>query len=574
MDSWSFRSSWALTALVFLLLLLHSNAQHCDANDQKALDEFIAGFITDDYYLGTWKAGTNCCQWKGINCTSTGRVQGLIIYADVIFHGPAPLAQRNTSYKGVVGATLGDLSELRTLVLTLVLFNGPMPNTFNKLKKLEHLSMTVNNFTGSLSPSIGDATSLKFLEFAHLTLLWLPDNRLSGEIPSCIGSLGKLEVLDLSRNSLSGSIPTGIGSLGNLVHLDLSKNTISDSIPTSLGRLTSLQRLDFQQNKLTGSIPPIGSLKHLQDLNLANNSLSGPIPASIGNLVELRSLDLSQNLLTQIPSEIGKLVIVVFISLSNNKLQGKLPSEIGQCGDLDGRINIDISYNRLSGSIPDVFGSRNISVFHASNNLFTGRFPLSLALARDVDLSHNLLSDLNPVGTLPAAPHLSSLNLANNHLSGPVPSWLTKIVATTSGLMLDVSVNKFTGPIPAVFLENLYNFRASHNRLSGQLPAISTSEINSLDLSYNRISGPITSQFFGSLLNTAFTVDLSFNQLSGPLPANSGDFFSKLSYLNLSYNKLSGRVPPSVEKMVGEFTFLDLSHNKFTGRVPSRRGGS
>ncbi|KAL3695074.1 hypothetical protein R1sor_008725 [Riccia sorocarpa] len=377
-----------------------------------------------------------------------------------------------------------------------------------------------------------------FCKFAHLTSLWLPDNRLSGEVPSRIGSLGNLVELDLSINSLSGSIPTGIGSLGNLVYLDLSMNTFSGSIPTSLGRLTSLQRLDFHQNKLTGSILPIGTLKHLQVLNLANNSLSGPIPPSVGNLIELRSLDLSENLLTRIPSETGKLVIVVDISLSNNKLQGKLPPEIGH-------------------------------VFHASSNRFTGRFPLSLALAWDVDLSHNLLSDLKPVGTLPAARQLLSLNLANNLLSGPVPSWLTKIVATTSSLKLDILVNKFTGPIPAVFLENPYNFTASHNRLE-----ISTFCLGILDLSYNRISGPITSQFFGSLLNMALTVDLSFNQLSGPLPANTGDFFSKINYLDLSYNELSGRVPASVEKMVGELTFLDLSHNNFTGRVPSRRGGS
>ncbi|KAL3694633.1 hypothetical protein R1sor_008284 [Riccia sorocarpa] len=594
MDS-SFRSSWGLTALLFFLSLLrYSDAQQCDPNDQKALEEFKAGFITQDFFFGTWN-GTNCCQWNFVNCTSTGRVQGLNI-DNPFARGPTPIAERNPSYQGVVGATLGDLSELRTLQLRLILFDGPMPNTFNKLTKLEELSMSFNNFSGSLSPSIGGATSLKILRVDGITMFWtnpglrpasvpssfcqllslqelgLTSFLLTGKFPECFCKFSQLTQLQLADNRLAGGIPSCIGSsLGNLVKLDLSRNTFSGSIPTSLSRLTNLLILDLNQNKLSGSIPSvIGDLKQLQLLSLSNNSLSGPIPPAIGNLVQLSFLDLSVNLLTRIPPEIGKLVSIAFVELRSNNLQGKLPPEIGQVGSKTLGLFLDISFNRLSGSIPDVFGSGTVTIFFASDNRFTGGFPLSLALVGNVDLSDNFLSDLRPVGTVPAVPKLSSLNLARNRLSGPIPSWLTQIVATSSEInTLDISDNKFTGPIPAVFFEDLSNFNASYNQLSGPLPSVATSKLRDVDLSHNRISGPITSQFFGSLLDTTFDLDLSYNQLSGPLPANSGDFL-QLSSMDLSHNQLTGRVPDSIEK-IPTLTYLDLSNNKFTGRVPSKR---
>ncbi|KAL2611793.1 hypothetical protein R1flu_023485 [Riccia fluitans] len=592
----SYKRWWEVITLILSVYLSACHAQECNANDRKALLEFKAGFVASDFFFGSWKPGTNCCKWNFVNCTRSGRVQALTIDNQFARHGPSSVGERNTSYKGVVGATLGDLSELRTLELSMIYFNGPMPNTFNKLKKLEQLEIRWNNFSGSLSPSIGGATSLKtlrvdgqsifwsspglrpapipssFCQLRNLETLGLTSFLLTGKFPECFCRFNHLTDLQLSDNKLDGPIPSCIASnLGKLVTLDFSQNRFAGSIPTSLSRLTSLQRLSLNQNKLSGNIPVgIGNLAHLQVLSLANNSLSGAIPPAIGNLAELNFLDLSVNLLTRIPPELGKLVKLGIVSLSNNKLSGRLPPEIGKCGSQQFGIFFDISYNRLSGSIPDVFGSGNFSIFFASNNLFTGGFPLTLAMVGNVDLSRNFLSDLKAVSTLPPAPTIAYLNLGNNLLSGTVPSWLKDLVAGAKDLKtVDISVNKFTGPVPAIFLENLWNFNASYNWLTGNLPNVSTSGIGLLDLSHNRVSGPITSKFIGTLLNTTFQLDLSFNQLSGPLPANSGDFLY-LNYLDLSDNKLTGKVPASIEK-IPTLSYLDLSHNRFTGRVPSIR---
>ncbi|KAL2633115.1 hypothetical protein R1flu_004594 [Riccia fluitans] len=424
------------------------HAQECNANDRNALLEFKAGFITYDFFFETWKSGSNCCQWNGVNCTSSGRVQGLRITNPFARHDSPPVGERNTSYTGVVGATLGDLTELRTLELGMILFNGPMPDTFNKLKKLEELSVGYNNFSGSLSPSIGGATSLKsliaggsdyrvlnpgllpapippsFCGLRNLETLRLSTFLLTGKLPECFCKFSQITDLLLAENRLEGVVPSCIGSsLGKLVSLDLSSNRFVGPFPTTLSRLTSLQTLYLYQNKFIGSIPSvIGNMGSLQVLLLANNSFSGAIPPSIGNLAELGTLDLSVNLFTRVLPEIGELTKLSYLSLSNNKLQGKLLPEIGKFGSQGFGLVIDVGYNKLSGSIPDVFASGNISSFSGSNNLFTGGFPLSLTMVGNVDLSHNSLSDVNSVGTLPLAPKLSVLNLANNVLSGPVPS--------------------------------------------------------------------------------------------------------------------------------------------------------
>ncbi len=69
------------------------------------------------------------------------------------------------------------------------------------------------------------------------------DNQLTGEIPSELGRLSNLEVLELGGNDLSGEIPSGLGRLSNLEVLELDGNDLSGEIPSELGRLSNLEVL-------------------------------------------------------------------------------------------------------------------------------------------------------------------------------------------------------------------------------------------------------------------------------------------------------------------------------------------
>ncbi|MEN8221530.1 MAG: Two component regulator three Y domain protein, partial [Pseudomonadota bacterium] len=65
----------------------------------------------------------------------------------------------------------------------------------------------------------------------HVSKLSLYSNNLTGEIPTKLSNLSKLEYLSLTYNSLSGSIPTELGNLSDLESLNLGGNQLSGSIP-------------------------------------------------------------------------------------------------------------------------------------------------------------------------------------------------------------------------------------------------------------------------------------------------------------------------------------------------------
>ena len=83
----------------------------------------------------------------------------------------------------------------------------------------------------------------------------LSNNKLTGEIPSSIGTLSSLQLLNLSGNQLQGPIPVSLGNISALEQLDLAKNKLSGHIPKKLSKLYALEVLDVSFNNLCGPIP-------------------------------------------------------------------------------------------------------------------------------------------------------------------------------------------------------------------------------------------------------------------------------------------------------------------------------
>lgn len=112
--------------------------------------------------------------------------------------------------------------------------------------RVKILYLSDQNLTGTIPSSIGNLT--------NLTLLELYNNQLTGSIPTSIENLTKLEIFDLNNNLLTGTIPAGIGNLTKLEILDLSTNQLEGTIPESLSLLSDLRYLDFNHNQLSGPL--------------------------------------------------------------------------------------------------------------------------------------------------------------------------------------------------------------------------------------------------------------------------------------------------------------------------------
>ena len=263
----------------------------------------------------------------------------------------------------------------------------------------------------------------------RVTGLKLPSNNLSGPIPTVLGDLTGLEVLDLSRNGLTGKIPAAFESLTALTTLDLSGNGLTGEIPAALESLTALITLDLSGNGLTGEIPSgLGDLTALTTLDLSSNDLDGGIPSELGRLTRLEALRLYDNDLNRpIPVELGNLTNLTELDLSGNRLSGWIPAQLDKLTNLQ---VLDLSdNNRLTGAIPEGLGNLKhlTTVYLSGNSLDSGCIP---AIWRDPRDPRNLKNhDLDDVDLPFCDVALSALSVSPGELTPRFDPGVSKYTA-------------------------------------------------------------------------------------------------------------------------------------------------
>ncbi|KFK32690.1 hypothetical protein AALP_AA6G276300 [Arabis alpina] len=117
------------------------------------------------------------------------------------------------------------------------------------------------SLSGTLSSSIGNLTNLK--------QVLLQNNNISGKIPPELCSLTKLQTLDFSNNRFSGEIPGLFNQLSSLQYLRMNNNSISGPFPASLSQNPHLSFLDLSYNNLRGPVPKF----LVKTFNVAGNPL-------------------------------------------------------------------------------------------------------------------------------------------------------------------------------------------------------------------------------------------------------------------------------------------------------------
>ncbi|XP_026431312.1 MDIS1-interacting receptor like kinase 2-like [Papaver somniferum] len=263
-------------------------------------------------------------------------------------------------FKGSIPRSLRNCTSLRTLGLEYNKLVDNLTEAFHVYPHLYRFTVRNNMLYGELSKDWGDCRNLTALSFRG--------NNITGRIPAEMGKLKILSALYLGSNNLVGEIPKELFKMSSLIELHLSNNQLSGRLPSTIGMLSNLQYLDISTNKLSGSIPKqLGECSNLLSLNLSTNSFNGTITPQIGNLDSLQILlDLSYNELSgEIPPDLGKLSKLETLNLSHNKFYGSIPSSFDQMVSL---ASVDVSYNKLSGPLPNIKAFKDAHVDALKNN--------------------------------------------------------------------------------------------------------------------------------------------------------------------------------------------------------------
>ncbi|KAL5176931.1 LRR receptor-like serine/threonine-protein kinase RPK2 [Glycine soja] len=495
----------------------------------------------------------------------------------------------NLAGNGINGSVSGFVGRLRGVYLSYNLLGGAIPEEIGEhCGQLEHLDLSGNLLMQGIPGSLGNCSELR-------TVL-LHSNILEDVIPAELGRLRKLEVLDVSRNTLGGQVPMELGNCTELSVLLLSNlfssvpdvnGTLGDSgveqmvamnidefnyfegpVPVEIMNLPKLRLLWAPRANLEGSfMSSWGKCDSLEMLNLAQNDFTGDFPNQLGGCKNLHFLDLSANNLTGVLAEELPVPCMTVFDVSGNVLSGPIPQfSVGKCasvpswsGNLFETDDRALPYKSffaskiLGGPILASLGEVGRSVFHnfGQNNFVSME---SLPIARD-KLGKGLVY---------------AILVGENKLAGPFPTNLFEKCDGLNALLLNVSYNMLSGQIPSKFgrmCRSLKFLDASGNQITGPIPVGLGDMVSlvSLNLSRNRLQGQILISI-GQLKHLKF-LSLADNNIGGSIPTSLGRLYS-LEVLDLSSNSLTGEIPKGIENL-RNLTDVLLNNNKLSGQIPA-----
>ncbi|XP_075492808.1 leucine-rich repeat receptor protein kinase HPCA1-like [Primulina tabacum] len=328
-----------------------------DSNDLAALNALKSSW---NNLPPNWVGADPCGgTWDGVNCTDT-RVTSMMLagtglegsdLSDISSLTGLQFLDlsNNIGLKGILPPSIGNLKNLRILILVGCSFSGPIPDSIGSLPQLVFLSLNSNSFTGSIPPSIGNLSQLSWLD--------LSQNKLTGTIPvsnetaTGLDKLLRARHFHLSMNQISGPIPDRLFSSNmNLIHVMFDNNKLIGNIPVSLGHVKTLEVVRIDWNTMDGSIPSnLGNLTSLNELYLSNNNFNGSIPNLTGMNV-LQYVDMSNNSFnaSEVPQWFTSLQSLTTLIMENTMLRGQIPVDIFSLPQLE---TLELGHNNLNGTL-------------------------------------------------------------------------------------------------------------------------------------------------------------------------------------------------------------------------------
>ncbi len=424
---------------------------------------------------------------------------------------------------------------------------------------VDTIALGGNGLAGVLPQQIGN--------FAHLRLLRLPTNFITGTIPEETARLTELQELNLSQNkNLSGSIPASLGNLSQLKALYLNECNFSAAIPAELGQLSNLEILNLSKNKLNSSSSlNVGAWSKLKECFWNENQFSGPLPTGFTGLPQLKHLNLSiNNFDGSIPAAYGNMSAIDSLFLNNNQLSGCLNANLKKL----------CAAKRVSIAANTGLATQDWAKFCSQDE------GLCAPSKCNVKIDSSALAELYK-----ATGGMTTWAKQDNWLQPgkKIGEWYG-IKTTTEGCVQCIGLdgdadpcnavgglpgNGLIGPIPKEIgnFTELEVLNLFGNQLSGSMPKELglLSKLKVMVLDRNVLTGSIPLEL-GNLTQLV-SIGIGANQIGGTIPASLANAKS-LQYLFFQDNKnISGTIPGELFSLP-ELRGLYLQNNNLSGAVP------
>ncbi|XP_071690220.1 receptor-like kinase TMK4 [Rutidosis leptorrhynchoides] len=370
---------------------------------------------------------------------------------------------------------------------------------------------------------------------------------------TCDGS-NRVTMINLASKSLTGTLIPEINELTLLKTLAVQRNSISGDIPI-LSNLSLIEQIALDTNNFT-SIPPdfFSGLNNLQSFSISDNQALSPwvLPENLNQNTNLQSfLASNAKIMGSIPDIFDKLLNLQDLRLSYNNLTGNLPETFG--GSQIRNLWLNNQMQGLSGNLNVISSMTQVSQVWLQANAFTGAIPdlSNCSVLFDLQLRDNQLTGLVPL-SLPTLPSLANVTLQNNKLQGQLPVFKSSVHVELG------STNSFCLSTPGPCDPQVTSLLEVAGAIGYPMSLAQSWTGNDACQKWNFIgcdsSGNVTSVTFGKQ---------KFSGTISPAFAN----LTSLRSLSLNDNNFVGSIP-EILTTLPNLVLLDVSNNNLSGTVP------
>ncbi|CAN1190453.1 Receptor-like protein EIX2 [Linum perenne] len=375
-------------------------------------------------------------------------------------------------------------------------------------------------------------------------------------------------------SKLTGKLNPSLLELKHLTYLDLSKNDFQViPIPRFLGSMESMDSLLLDESRFGGVIPhQLGNLSNLLQLGLKASVDDYVLYADslqwLSGLPALEYLDLSDVDLSNASDWLTMINVVPNLSelhLSNCQINGNFALEHVNLSSLS---VLDLGFNRFGPtSFPSwVSHLKSLTSLNLRDNNLRGPVPVelrNLTSLRVLTLCNNMFNSSIP-NWLFNFHHLEDLNFHYSYLGGEVPDGIGNL---TSLVNLDLSFN--------FDLRIIFWINKADVRLEGGIPASFKRfcHLKSLDLSRIKLRQSVSEvlQILQECSSSTLErLSLGDCQLFGQLTDQISKF-KRLKRLELNDNSISGPLPVSFGELTS-LNYVNLASNQINGTIPASFG--